>query len=84
MFHGTSLSLSLSSPSPLLLPDLVNLVNNVPNLVPIWSPHVHVDREAFSAKFWINPVALAYNLGYSAKGAPRGTSPEGDVVYLVL
>ena len=79
MFHGTSLSLSLSSPSPLLLPDLVNLVNNVPNLVP-----VHVDREAFSAKFWINPVALAYNLGYSAKGAPRGTSPEGDVVYLVL
>jgi len=74
MFHVlVSLSLSLSSPSPLLLPDLVNLVNNVPNLVP-----VHVDREAFSAKFWINPVALAYNLGYSAKelrrlGAPRGT-----------
>jgi hypothetical protein len=21
--------------------------------------HVHVDRDAYSAKFWINPVALA-------------------------
>ena len=27
-------------------------------------PHVHVDREDVSAKFWLDPVALAYNLGY--------------------
>jgi hypothetical protein len=27
-------------------------------------PHVHVDRDAYSAKFWLDPVALAYNLGY--------------------
>ena len=29
-------------------------------------PHVHIDRDAFSAKFWLNPVALAYNLGLPA------------------
>jgi hypothetical protein len=29
-------------------------------------PHVHIDREAFSTKFWLSPVALAYNLGYPA------------------
>ncbi|HET9211242.1 MAG TPA: DUF4160 domain-containing protein [Thermoanaerobaculia bacterium] len=29
-------------------------------------PHVHVDRESFSAKFWIEPVALARNLGFRA------------------
>ena len=28
--------------------------------------HVHVDRDDCSAKFWLNPVELAYNLGYSA------------------
>ena len=28
-------------------------------------PHVHVDRERFSAKFWIQPVCLAKNLGFS-------------------
>jgi hypothetical protein len=27
-------------------------------------PHIHVDREDVSAKFWLDPVALAYNLGY--------------------
>ena len=27
-------------------------------------PHVHVDREDVSAKFWLDPVSLAYNLGY--------------------
>jgi hypothetical protein len=26
--------------------------------------HVHVDRETFSAKFWLNPVALARNFGF--------------------
>ena len=27
--------------------------------------HVHVDRDDQSAKFWIGPVALARNLGFS-------------------
>jgi hypothetical protein len=30
-------------------------------------PHVHVDRENMSAKFWLEPVALARNLGFSAR-----------------
>jgi hypothetical protein len=34
-------------------------------------PHVHVDRDAFSAKFWLDPVALAYNLGYAARELRR-------------
>ena len=29
--------------------------------------HVHVDREGSSAKFWLQPVALARNLGSSAR-----------------
>jgi hypothetical protein len=29
-------------------------------------PHVHVDREKFSAKFWLEPVALGRNLGFRA------------------
>lgn len=28
--------------------------------------HVHVDRDDQSAKFWLGPVALARNLGFSA------------------
>ena len=28
-------------------------------------PHVHVDRDADSAKFWLEPVGLARNLGFS-------------------
>jgi len=28
-------------------------------------PHVHVDRDDESAKFWLSPVALARNLGFS-------------------
>ena len=28
-------------------------------------PHVHVDRDNLSAKFWLGPVALARNLGFS-------------------
>jgi len=27
-------------------------------------PHVHVDRDDQSAKFWLDPVALARNLGF--------------------
>ena len=30
-------------------------------------PHVHIDRDAFSTKFWIAPVPLAYNLGFPAR-----------------
>ena len=30
-------------------------------------PHVHIDRDKLSAKFWIQNPALARNLGYSAK-----------------
>jgi hypothetical protein len=29
--------------------------------------HVHVDRDDRTAKFWLQPVALARNLGFSAK-----------------
>jgi hypothetical protein len=28
-------------------------------------PHVHVDRDDQSAKFWLDPVALARTLGFS-------------------
>ncbi len=28
--------------------------------------HIHVDRENYSAKFWLNPVQLAKNVGFSA------------------
>ena len=28
--------------------------------------HVHIDRNDLSAKFWLRPVALARNLGFSA------------------
>lgn len=28
-------------------------------------PHVHVDRDDSSAKFWLDPVALAGNLGFA-------------------
>ena len=29
-------------------------------------PHMHIDREDLSAKFWLGPVALARNLGFDA------------------
>lgn len=29
-------------------------------------PHVHVDRDDLSAKFWLDPVGLARNFGFSA------------------
>ena len=34
-------------------------------------PHVHVDREDMSAKFWLEPVALARNLGFAAHELKR-------------
>lgn len=30
-------------------------------------PHVHVDRDDSSAKFWLQPVRLAYNRGFAAR-----------------
>lgn len=30
-------------------------------------PHIHVDRDNLSAKFWLEPVDLASNLGFNAK-----------------
>ena len=29
-------------------------------------PHIHVDRDDFSAKFWLDPVQLAVNFGFRA------------------
>ncbi|MEX0716431.1 MAG: DUF4160 domain-containing protein [Planctomycetaceae bacterium] len=34
-------------------------------------PHVHVDRDDASAKYWLDPVRLARNLGFSAKELRR-------------
>jgi len=30
-------------------------------------PHTHIDRDDQSCKFWLQPVGLARNLGFSAK-----------------
>lgn len=30
------------------------------------APHVHIDRDSQSCKFWLQPVAFARNLGFSA------------------
>jgi Domain of unknown function (DUF4160) len=44
-------------------------VRSVPHVLhshePNEPPHVHVDRDDQSAKFWLQPVALARNLGFS-------------------
>ena len=34
-------------------------------------PHVHVDRDDKSAKFWLEPVGLARNLGFTARELRR-------------
>lgn len=34
-------------------------------------PQVHVDRDDRSAKFWLNPVALARNFGFPASELGR-------------
>lgn len=34
-------------------------------------PHVHVDRENKSAKFWLRPVVLARSMGYAARELRR-------------
>ena len=30
-------------------------------------PHIHVDRDNLSAKFWLEPVQLSRNIGFSPK-----------------
>jgi hypothetical protein len=30
-------------------------------------PHVHIDRDNFSVKFWLAPVSLAHNFGFSSR-----------------
>ncbi len=30
-------------------------------------PHIHVDRDNQTCKFWLEPLALARNLGFSPK-----------------
>ena len=32
-------------------------------------PHVHIDREQMSAKFWLEPVALSRNRGFHLENA---------------
>ena len=34
-------------------------------------PHVHVDRDDLSAKFWLDPVALAANFGFNSRELRR-------------
>jgi hypothetical protein len=34
-------------------------------------PHIHIDRDNLSAKFWLEPVDLARNMGFSAKELRR-------------
>jgi hypothetical protein len=35
------------------------------------APHVHVDRDDLSAKFWLEPVALARNFGFNVRELTR-------------
>ncbi len=30
-------------------------------------PHIHIDKGGSTAKYWLQPVAFARNVGYSAK-----------------
>ena len=30
-------------------------------------PHVHIDRDDQTAKYWLDPVSPAYNIGFRAK-----------------
>jgi len=37
-----------------------------PSHEPNEPPHIHVDRDNYSAKFWLAPVQLARNVGFAA------------------
>jgi Domain of unknown function (DUF4160) len=30
-------------------------------------PHIHIDKDGHTAKFWLSPVLLARNIGYSPR-----------------
>jgi hypothetical protein len=30
-------------------------------------PHIHIDKAGNTAKYWLNPVALARNIGFTAR-----------------
>jgi hypothetical protein len=30
-------------------------------------PHIHIDKSGNTAKYWLNPVALAQNMGFAAR-----------------
>jgi hypothetical protein len=30
-------------------------------------PHIHIDRDSSTAKFWLEPIGLASNIGFSAR-----------------
>lgn len=30
-------------------------------------PHIHVDRDTLSAKFWLQPICLARSFGFNAR-----------------
>ena len=47
-------------------------------------PHVHIDRDECSAKFWLEPVGLARNMGYSRHELKRiGTIIEDNRPFLL-
>jgi len=50
-------------------------------------PHIHIDRDNLSAKFWLEPITLARNLGFSAKETTRdfarqSTNIIGEMVWV--
>ncbi|MGM0676874.1 MULTISPECIES: DUF4160 domain-containing protein [Ectothiorhodospira] len=34
-------------------------------------PHIHVDRDDCSAKFWLSPVGLSRNMGFTSRELRR-------------
>jgi hypothetical protein len=47
-------------------------------------PHVYVDRDDQSAKFWLDPVALARNLGFGPVELRRVHRLVAENCYLLL
>jgi len=47
-------------------------------------PHIHVDRDDQSAKFWVEPVALALNLGFGPAELRRIQRLVSDNRHLLL
>jgi hypothetical protein len=41
-------------------------------------PHVHVDREKMTAKIWLRPISVAFNLGFSRHELRRVERPIED------